>query len=220
MTHLRGFAAPAGRPAVILLVLLIPRLAYAQRFEVGGAFAFTGGYGAGSAAAKETRNPSTGSTPLTLFQTDSRVLAAPGFDVHAGLYLSRRLLVSAQFQYGRSTLRTHLSADFEGAADADAETNVSSYLVGGGVEYQFAAGAWTPFVSGGAGQLRDVPDGGDVLTAAEIHAGGGVRRALTHGRHPLGVRGEVLAMYRSRGAGFDAAHRVLPSASAGLTFRF
>lgn len=201
-------------------IVLLPTAAYAQRFEVGGGFTFTGGYSAGGVAANERRNPSTGSTPLTLFQTDSRVLAAPGIDVHGGFFLTPRLLFSARFQYSRATLRTHLSGDFEGAADADADTNVSSYLVGGGVEYHFAAGVWTPFVSGGAGQLRDLPDGGDALTAAEIHAGGGVRRALTHGRHPFGVRGEVVATYRSRGVGFDSSHHVLPSATAGVTFRF
>jgi hypothetical protein len=201
-------------------MLLLPTAAYAQRFEVSGGFAFTGGYGAGSVAATETRNPSTGSTPLTLFQTDSRLLAAPGVNVHAGLYVTRRLFACAQFQYSHATLRTHLSGDFEGAPDIDAEAEVQSYLFGGAVEYQFAAGAWTPFVSGGAAQVRDVPDGGDVLTAAEVHAGGGVRRALTHGRRPFGVRGEVVASYRNRGAGFDSSHHVLPSASVGLTWRF
>jgi len=209
---------------VVLVVLavqvVLPTAAYAQRFEVGAAFAFTGGYSAGSASANEARNPSTGSTPLTLFQTDSRVLAAPGIGVHVGVYVTRRMLVSAQFQYGRTKLRTHVSGDFEGAVDVEADANVSSYLVGGGAEYQFNAGSWTPFVSGGAGQLRGVPDGGDVQTAAEIHAGGGVRRAFTHGRHPFGFRGEVLATYRSRCVSFDSDHHVLPAASAALTFRF
>jgi hypothetical protein len=204
----------------MFVVLLTPRPASAQSFELGGGFAFTGGYSAGSAAANETRNPSTGSSPLTLFQTDSRLLGAPGVDVHAGVYVTRRLLVSAVFQYSRATLRAHLSGDFEGASDTDADTTVSSYLVGGGIEYQFPARGWAPFVSGGAGQLREVPDGGDVLTAAEIHAGGGVRGALTHGRHPFGIRGEVVGTYRSRGAGFDSNHHILPSVSAGLTWRF
>jgi hypothetical protein len=210
---------------VVLIVLtvpmvLLPTAAQAQSFEFGGGFAFTGGYRAGSAAANETRNPSTGAGPLTLFQTDSRLLSAPGVDVYAGLYVTRRLFVCAQFQYSHATLRTHLSSDLEGASDTDAETDVPSFLYGGAAEYQFTAAAWTPFVSGGAAQVRDVPDGGDVLTAAEIHAGGGVRRALTHGRHPFGVRGEVVASYRSRGAGVDSSHHVLPRASVGLTWRF
>jgi hypothetical protein len=201
-------------------LLLLPAVARAQSFEIDGGFAFTGGRGAGSVAANETRNPSTGSTPLTLFQTDSRVLGAAGVDVHAGVYLTSRLLVAATFQYSRPTLRTHVSADFEGAADADADTTVSEYLFGGAFEYRLRAATWIPFVSGGAAQLRDVPDGGDVFTAAEIHAGGGVRHLLTSGRHPLGIRGEFVASYRSGGAGFDSKHHVLPSVTAGLTWRF
>src|SRR5262249_7812282 len=96
--------------AVTLLVILAPRLAQAQSFEIGGGVALAGGYHAGSATASETRNPSTGSAPLTLFQTDSRVLRAVGVDVHAGVYVTKRLLVGAEFQYSRPTLRTHTSA--------------------------------------------------------------------------------------------------------------
>jgi hypothetical protein len=214
----RCWAASAG--LVLLIVPIAPRPASAQSIEVGVAFAFTGGYGAGSAAANETRNPSTGSAPLTLFQTDSHVLSAPGVSVHAGMSVTRRLFVLGDFQYSRPRLRTHLSADFEGAPDTNAYTTVSSYLFGGGVEYRFAAGKWVPFVSGGAGQVREVPKGGDVLTSVDIHAGGGVRRALTHGRHPLGLRGEALATFRSRGVGFDSNHHVVPSVSAGVTWRF
>ena len=214
----RCCAASAG--LVLLIALIASRPASAQAIEVGVALAFTGGYGAGSVAANETRNPSTGSTPLTLFQTDSRVLSAPGVNVHAGMSVTRRLFVFGDFQYSRPRLRTHLSADFEGAPDTNADTTVSSYLFGAGVEYRFTAGTWVPFVSGGAGQVREVPEGGEVLTSVDVHAGGGVRRALTHGRHPLGLRGEVLATFRSRGVGFDSNHHVVPSVSAGVTWRF
>lgn len=210
--------------ALPVLLALTPAIVSAQprpgSIDVGAAFAFTGGYDAGSAAANETRNPSLGSTPLPLFQTDSRVLAVPGVDLRAGVYLSPRLLVEATFGYSRPTLRTKVSADFEGAPDVTAGTNVSSFVFGGGVEYRLAERAWTPFVAGGAGQVREVPDGGDVLTSTEVHAGGGVRHALTHGRHPFSLRAEGLASYRSRGGGFDAKHHVLPALTAGLDWRF
>ncbi len=62
------FVAIAGT----LVIVVAPRLAWTQSFEVGGAFALTGSYGVGSTPAIETRNPSTGTTPLTLFQSDSR----------------------------------------------------------------------------------------------------------------------------------------------------
>jgi hypothetical protein len=213
-----------GRLCLAALLLAGPGIAQAQSprgsFEVSGGVQWAGGYDAGSAAANETRNPATGSTPLTLFQTDSRVLNAPGVDVRAGIYITSKLLLSAVFQYSRPTLRTHVSADFEGAVDTNADATVSSYVIGGEAEYALTSHSWLPFVYGGAGQLREVPDGGEALTAAEIHAGGGVRRSLTGGRHPLGVRAAVAASFRSRSAGFDQKHHAVPTASAGLTWRF
>jgi hypothetical protein len=224
VTGVRCLASSVGRRAIVLVLLMTPTVASAQphrrSIELGGAFAFTGGYDAGSAAASETRNPSLGSSPFSLFETDSRVLSAPGVDVHAGVYLSSRMLVTATFQYSRLTLRTRVSADFEGAADVQADTTVSSYQIGGGVEYRLATRGWVPFLTGGAGQMRVVPDGGDVETSGELHAGGGVRHALTRGRHPFDLRAEAAASYRTGGPGFDARHHVLPSASAGVTWRF
>lgn len=224
MIHRRRFAAVAAGTLVVLIGVATPRGACAQTqrgsFELGGAFTWTGGYAAGSVAATETSNPSVSSSPFVLFQSDSRLLAAPGFDARAGVYVTTRLLVSATFSYSRPTLRTHLSADFEGAAATDADTSVSSYLFGGAAEYQFRAGRWRPFLSGVVGQVRQVPDGGDVLTGIETRAGGGVRHAMTHGRHPLAIRGEVLAAYRTRSIAFDQKHPVVPIVTAGLTWRF
>jgi hypothetical protein len=207
----------------MLGLLIAPTAAQAQprrgSIELSGGFAWAGGYDIGSAAANETRNPSTGSGPLTLFQTDSRVSSAPGVEVRAGVYLTSRVVVSAVFEYARPALRAQLSADFEGAPDTEAETPVSSVLIGGEAEYRVTNGRWALFATGGAGQLREVPDRGDVLTAAEIHGGGGVRHALTHGRHPVDVRGDLVASYSSRSVGFDK-HHVAPHATAGLTWRF
>ena len=204
---------------VVLAQVLTAGLAHAQQFEVSGGFAWTGGYGLGSVAGEETRNPSTGSGPLTLFQTSSRVTSAAGGDIRAGVHMTSRLFASAVFQITSPTLRTHATADFEGAADVDAETSVSSHLIAGEVEYRLTASRWALFAAGGAGQLREVPQRGDVFTAAEIHAGAGVRHALTRGRHPLGVRGDLVASYRSRTLSFDRQH-VSPRATMGLTYRF
>jgi len=213
-----------GRVCLAVLVLARTGIAEAQpqrgSFEVSGGVRWAGAYNAGSAAANETRNPAAGSSPLTLFQTDSRVLNAPGVDVRAGIYVTSKLLVGAVFQYSRPTLRTHLSADFEGAPETNADSTVSSYVISGEAEYALTSHSWLPFVYGGAGQLREVPDGGEALTAAEIHAGGGARHSLTRGRHPLGVRAAVGASFRSRSAGFDQRHHVVPIASVGLTWGF
>lgn len=209
---------------VVLIVLSVPMVlrpaaAYAQRFEVGGGFAWTGGYSVGSVAANETRNPSTGSGALTLFQTDSRASGTPGIDVRVGVHFGSHLLASALFQTARPSLRTHATADFEGAPDVVAETAVSSHLIGAEIEYRVRSGRWPVFAAGGAGQLRDVPEHGDVLTAAEVHGGGGIRYALTHGRYPFGVRADLVASYRSRILTFDG-HHVAPRATATVSWRF
>ena len=210
-----------GLAVVVLLMIARPAFGQPRRgsIELGGAVTFVGGYDAGHVAADETRNPSTGSAPLTLFETSSRVSSVAGVAADAGVYLTPRLLVVATFQYSRPTLRTHLSADFEGAADADADTTVSSYALGGAIEYQLRSRGWTPFATGGAGQVREFLEGGDVVTSAEMHVGGGVRRALTHGRHPLDLRGEITATYRTRGAGFDSKHHVVSTAALGIEWR-
>ncbi len=134
--------------------------------------------------------------------------------------MTRRVFVLAEFQYGRDTLRTHLSGDFEGAPNTLAETRVSSFLIGGGLEYRFRGAGWAPFLSAGGGQLRQVPQDGGVLTAAEAHGGGGIRHALTNGHHPFEFRAAANASYRSRSVGFDSTHHILPGASAGVVWRF
>jgi opacity protein-like surface antigen len=212
------------RAGLVVCLLVIPAAAFAQphrgSIEVGGGIVWTGGYDAGSAAANETRNPSTGSTPLTLFLTSSRMLGAIGVDARAGVYVARRVLVEGTFAFSRPVLRAHLSGDFEGAIETDADTNVSTYIFGAAVTYGFGDGRVVPFASAGAGRIRQVPEGGDVLTGVEAHAAGGVTYALTHGRHPLGIRGEIAVSSRSRSVAFEQKHRVVPGASAGLTWRF
>jgi hypothetical protein len=224
-TSRRRAVPAAGRILVVVLMgCAAPRSAFAQpprgSIELTGAFTWTGGYAAGSVSATETPNAAVSSSPFVLFQSDSRLLAAPGLEARAGVYVMTRLLVSATFSYSGPTLRTHLSADFEGAPATDADTRVSSYLIGGSAEYQFRAGRWRPFLSGVVGQVRQIPDGGEVLTGVETRGGGGLRYAMTHGRHPLAIRGEVLAAYRTHAIAFDQKHHVLPIVTAGLAWRF
>jgi len=209
-------------PLVVMLAA-VPECAFAQphrgAIEVSGGFTWIGGSGLGSAAANETRNPSTGSAPLPLFQTSSRLSGAAGVDIRGGVYLTSRLFAGAVFEAAGPTLHTHINADFEGASATDAQTSVSSHLLAGEIEYRATDGRWALIAIGGAGQLRDVPDRGDVLTATELHAGAGVRHAMTHGRRPVGLRGDLVASYRTRTLDFDQ-HHVAPRATIALTWRF
>jgi opacity protein-like surface antigen len=192
-----------------------------SRLELSGGVLWTGGYSAGSAPATETSNAAPGSAPFTLFQTASNMRAAAGVDARLGFVISRRVALEGEFQFAKPTLRTHVSNDFESAAAVDAALSVPSYVMGGSLRYDFDRGRrLTPYAIGGAGYLRQIPDGGDVLTGAEVHVGGGVRYALTSSKHPLSLRAEARASSRSRSAGFDEKRRTIPAATAGIIWRF
>lgn len=198
-----------------------PRAASAQSFEVTGGVVRSGGYDAGSALATLSRNPSTGSAPLTEFQTDSQVLGATGLDAHVGFHVARRVFAEATFQYSRPILRAHITGDFESAASVDADDKTSSYLVGGSVLYHFGEGRVVPFVEGGGGYLRQLHEGNtELLTGTELHAGGGVKYWLGTGTHRYGLRLDALASSRSKSIAFEQKRRIVSSVAAGLSYQF
>ena len=219
MSVLRRFAASARKVLLLLLLTAIASPAAAQsRFEAGVSATWTGGFDAGGLDALETRNPGTGSSPLTLFATSSRVEPAAGAVAHAAFYLTPRLAIEAVFEYSRPTLHTDISNDFEGATGTTAETAVSSYVIGGSLLYYFGEGRFVPFVSGGAGHLRQL-DEGDVtlVTGLELHGGGGVKFGLSRN---LSLRAEAEASSRDKSIGFDDVRHTVPRLSAGISYRF
>jgi hypothetical protein len=187
-------------------------------FELSGGGIWTGGYDAGSAEAKET---TAGTAPLTLFVVDGSVKSGPGAAFQVGVYLGRRVSIEAAFQYARPILQARLTSDFESAAPVDAESTITSYLMGGSLLYHFGDGRFVPFVSGGGGYLRQLSENNaDLLTGTEIHAGGGLKYWMGTGTHRVGVRLEAQASARSRAVAFEQKRRLLPTVVAGLSFMF
>jgi hypothetical protein len=227
------FRRHAGAVAALVIVgLSAPTCVAAQTYsgsasphagsiELSGGGMWTGGYDAGSSTATETRNSTTGGTPLTLFTQRSRVAPVAGVEARAGVYLSARISVEGLFQFSRPTLRTSLRDDFENAAPIEATGGLSSYVAGGSVLYHFGSGRVVPFVAGGAGYVRQLDeDNAEVLTASEVHGGGGVKLWFgTTPRH-LGVRLDAQLSVRSKAAGFEQKRRALPVVSAGLLYLF
>ena len=228
--RLRGYAASGRQACLVLVFAALPAAAAAQpylrsdtphrgTFELGGGVVWTRGYEAGSATAEETRPGS--ALPLTLFAVSSRVLDAPGAGAQLGIYLGRRVSVEAAFQYSRPILRARVTSDFEAAPDTDADEKLTTYIVGGSLQYHFAAARFVPFVSGGGGYLRQLhEENSDLLTGTEIHAGGGVKYWLGTGKHRFGLRVEAQASARSKSVAFEQKRRVIPSLTAGVTFLF
>jgi Outer membrane protein beta-barrel domain len=206
----------------LVLVTALPRAASAQdrwTVELGGGGLWIGGYDAGSATATLTRPGSP--TPLTLFAVNSRMLSAPGAAAQLGLFLSSRVSVEGAFQYSRPILRAHVTDDFESAPDTDVDGVVVTYLAQGSLLYHFGGGRFVPFVSGGAGYLRQIDDeNSDLVTGTEVHGGGGVKYWFGSGGRRLGLRFDAGVSSRSKSVALEQKRRLLPVAGAGVTFQF
>jgi len=218
--------------AIAAILLCLPVAAAAQTYvgrttphagsiEIGGGVTWTAGYDAGSSDATESRNTTTGGSPLTLFTSSSRVPSVTGVGAQAGVYLTSRVSVEGVFQYSKPTLVTSLDDDFENAAPLEAEGGLASYLVGGSLLYHFGAGRVVPFVAGGASYLRQLDEANvDVLTGSEIHGGGGVKVWFSSGGSRAGLRVDAQLSSRSKSAGFEDTRRILPVLGAGIVFVF
>jgi hypothetical protein len=210
----------AGRWGLFVFAMLAAALpAGAQsRFEVGGAVTWTGGFDAGGLDALETRNPSTGTSPLTLFGTSSSVDGAPGVVVRGAFFVTSRLAVEGLVEYSRPTLRTTILNDFEGAIGTEATNAIASYLFGGSVVYHLGGARLSPFVSGGAGGVRQLDeDRVTMVTATELHAGGGVTYRLSSHVY---FRADAGVSLRDKTIAFEEKRRTLPEVCVGLAYRF
>jgi hypothetical protein len=213
-------------------MLTVPSIAGAQfvgrdvphtgTFEISAGGLWSGGFSFSPALANETRNPTTGTEPLTLFRGQPRLAGAAGAEAHLGIYLARRVTIEAGLQFSRSSLTVRTSADFESAPDTTATTPITQYVIDGSLLYHFGAGRLVPFASVGAGYLRQLlEDSSIVETGNEIHGGGGVKYWIGGGRR-IGLRAEARASSRNGGITLDGStkRRFVPTVSAGLAYRF
>jgi len=174
---------------VLLVVRGTPTLAQtaeerpAHRVEgaVGGLW--LGGAGLGSSTAALRANSPGTPAPFTLFTTESRFGSVPGLDARVGYGLTKRIAIEAGLVFSRPKVRTRVSNDVENAPALTVAESVNQYFVDGTVVVlldRFALGDRTvPFVSGGAGYLRQLHEGLTLVeTGSVYHAGGGVKHWL------------------------------------------
>jgi hypothetical protein len=222
--------------AAIAILLSLPSIVFAQTsardvphggsIEIGGGMIWSGGYSTGNAPANLTRNPSTGSSPLTLFQTDGQLGGTIGADVRLGVYLSPRWAVEGGFQFTKPELSVRTSQDFESAPATTITERISQYLIEGSVLYHFAplaSGRGGPFVSGGGGYLRELDSGNASLqTGNEIHGGGGFKYWFSSGANRAGLRIEGRVSSRTSTVDFesDNKRRIVPTILADFAYLF
>ena len=218
--------------AVIVFLAIAPSLADAQVFirgarpragsvEVSGGGLWTGGQSLPSSAAVLTGNPGAGDVSLELFTADPSLEPTVGALGTVAVYVTPRIALEGGVQFARPNLTIALSDDFEDAPDVTASTTVTSYLFTGSVVYHFGRSTRNvPFVAAGAGHVRDVHAGNEVVeTGLEYHGRAGVK--LWFGpRRTAGLRLEAGLSLRDGGFSFDEERRFVPTAAASFLYLF
>jgi hypothetical protein len=189
--------------------------------EISGGGAVAGGTDLGEVSATLTRNPTTGSGPLELFQADTTIAPGIGGQVRAGFYLTSRLALEGGLQYTRPEMRVRFSSDFESAPSETATATITSYLFTGSLAYHFGQGRVRPFILAGGGHIRDAHNGNEVVeTGNEFHAGAGLKTWFGRSRSKFGVRLDVTASMRDGGIGTEDGRRLVPTAAFSLAYLF
>lgn len=194
--------------------------------EVSGGALWAAGYDLGRQGATLTRNPPTGSSPFQLFSSRTELQAKPGAQARIAVYLTRAIALEGGLQYSRPVLSTRLSDDAEGADSITATGPLTRYVFDGSavlhlLRFAFAEGRGVPFVSGGAGYLRELHRGNELLeTGTEIHGSAGVKIWFGAGKRRIGLRAEGGMTSRSGGFDFKDGRRTLPTAGASMLLLF
>jgi hypothetical protein len=226
-----------SRSAQLLVITLLASLgassAMAQsvppepgRVELGFGLLWVGSQSLGSATATETT--STGGQ-LPLFSTSTALASRTGIEGRLAVRVWRSIAIEAAGSYATPDIRTQISNDFEGAAAVTATERIQQYTVGGGIIWRlpFARTGWhlSPFVTAGAGYLRQLHESGTLAETGQIYQfGGGVSSLLI--AHPasrlkgIGLRLDARAAVRSKGVAFADGRAVSPALGASLYARF
>lgn len=226
-------AARLPMPAVVVCgCLLAAGTARAQGADEGpslrrhhvtlsGGLSWMGGYPIGDALA-QLRGNAIGATPppFTLFHADSSVDGAAGIEARFGYSLSRQVSIELGLNYARPGVTTDLSQDAEASPVVLEAERLAQYVIDVGAVWQLprpVVGKLRPFVTGGAGYLRQLYDERTLVeTGSVYYVGGGARYWLRGGdgvRRSLGLRGDVRATWRKDGVEFDDSTRTFPSVS-------
>jgi opacity protein-like surface antigen len=163
---MRGGPRALSGTALLVSMLVFPTLARAQAasppgagIEVIAGFRFNGPVSLGTADASESRP---GGGAFTLFTTSTTLGGATGVEAGVGFRLSRAVQLRVVGAYTVADVRTRIESDAEGIPDEVATEPVQQYAVEGTIavdldDYRIGE-RLVPFVSAGAGYLREVHD--------------------------------------------------------------
>jgi hypothetical protein len=234
-----GRVVVAGRAALCVVLLgAVPSPARAQQiylgsaaphrgsWEVSGGAIWSDGYDLGTRSAELTRNTGGGTGPFDLFTASTEVTTATGGQGRIGVYLSRSVALEAGAQFLRPVVSSRLADDAEEAEDTTATETISRYVFDGAVVFHltglsFNGGKGVPFLTGGAGYLRELHDRDELIeTGVTYHAGAGLKLWFGQGSRRLGLRADVGVAMRDGGFDFSEERRTVPTAGISLAYLF
>ena len=212
--------------AMALSLLVMPAIVFAQtserRIELGGDLRWLAGIHFEDVNANET---AFGGVTRTVFRSATSFDQAACPEVKAIVGLTRALDIEGAVAYGRTHLTTRITLDPEASNVTIAEP-VSAYVLEAGVAAHLAR--WrgrrsAPFVSAGAGYLRQIHDGQThIEDGPSWYAGGGVRVPLSdetaRGLKSAALRFELRATILPSGSTLDGNRHILPSVIGGVFF--
>ena len=217
-------AAPALATAQVYLGRDVP---HAGTVEITGGGLWSGGFDLGSVSADETRNTGAGTGPFTLFAVSSRMNSAPAVQGRLGVHIARAVSIEAGVLLARPGASSRLTGDAEEAPNLTATETLTRLVVDGSLVLHltglsFAAGKGVPFVSGGAGYIRELHEKNEVIeTGREYHTGAGLHFWFGNGgKHRLGVRTDIGVSLRTGGADTPNTRRTVPTAGVSLAYLF
>jgi hypothetical protein len=151
------------------------------RFEIaGGGGLFTNS----SLGARDAnlRANDTQASPFRLFSSETQLAKAPFVEARIGYRIARRFDLDGRVTFSRPELRTSLSADAESAPAIMAVERLDHYLIEAGILFmldELRFGSTMPFVSGGAGYVRQLHEGLTLIDqGSDYYIGGGVKHRL------------------------------------------
>ena len=212
--------------AIALSLVVMPAIVCAQtserRIELGGDLRWLAGIHFEDVNANET---AFGGITRTVFRSSTSFNQAACPEVKVIVGLTRALDVEGGLAYGRTHLTTRITQDPE-ASNITISEQVSAYVLEAGVAAHLArwrGGRSVPFVSAGAGYLRQIHDGQThIEDGPSWYVGGGVRIPLSdataRGLKSAALRFELRATILAGGSTLDGNRHIVPSAIGGVFF--
>jgi hypothetical protein len=196
------------------------------RFELSIGALWMGGESYGSHDASLTT--ATGGS-IRLFSTSSELDSTAGLELRFAGRVAANIDAEVAASYATPELRTTISGDLEAAGSTVAVETVQQFIIEGAAIIKLTR--WRPrprvlpFVSVGAGYLRQLHDAKTLVeTGQTYHVGGGAKLAMVSRRDSrlkeIGLRMEARACIRNGGVALDERSHTTAAITAALFARF